>query len=228
MMPVLVPLKPLAQAKSRLASELAPPRRQRLARAMADDLLAMLGAQPGIGPIVVCGSDESARHVARRAGVRFLPESHLGAHGLNAVVDAAAGLFAEEGHDALLVVPADLPLLTGGELQEFLRVHSKGGLRAVTIGPDRWYRGTNLLAWRGLPNFPAQYGPGSFARHCAAARSQGARLTLCELPGASVDVDEPADLAVVREAIRVGLAPCTHAVLREIVAAARSRGLENI
>jgi len=217
MLPVLVPLKPLAQAKSRLAPVLRSVERARLAQAMAGDLVELLTGQAGIATVVVCGSDDSAEAIARRAGVRFLPEARLGASGcLNAVVDAAAALLAREGCNDLLVVHGDVPLLTSSELGRFLRAHAERDEAAVTVAPDRWRGGTNLLAWRGLASFRAQYGVGSFQRHCAAARDSGARLSVCALPGAAVDVDEPADLHMVRAGARGALAPRTQGVLREI------------
>ncbi|RMF50431.1 MAG: 2-phospho-L-lactate guanylyltransferase, partial [Anaerolineae bacterium] len=39
-----------------------------------------------------------------------------------------------------------------------------------------------------------EFGPGSFARHCARAREAGARLEVCELPSLAVDLDWPEDL----------------------------------
>ncbi|HSV84570.1 MAG TPA: hypothetical protein VLK85_35660, partial [Ramlibacter sp.] len=121
------------------------------------------------------------------------------------------------GWHEVLVVHGDVPLLTAAELDWFLGVHGEMPGAAVTVAPDRWRGGTNLLAWRGLPGFRAQYGQDSFRRHCAAARERGARLSVCTLPGAAIDVDEPDDLQVVRVSACGAQAPRTQGVLGEIV-----------
>lgn len=214
MMRVLVPVKTPTQAKQRLANLLSLEERRQLARAMAIDLLSLLGAHPGIGPVTVCGNDESTRSLAAEAGVEYLPESELGVAGLSPVVNAAAARFAAAGEGELLVIHGDVPLLSHTELERFLASHRAAGERAVTIAPDRWHGGTNLMAWRPIEALSVEYGVGSFERHCVAARAAGASLTICELQGASIDVDEPADVQAVIDSAASPLAPRTREFLR--------------
>jgi 2-phospho-L-lactate guanylyltransferase len=220
---VLVPVKTPTHAKQRLATVLSLEERRALARAMALDLLELLTGHPGIGPIAVCGSDAATEDLARTAGVRYLAESTLKASGLSPVVNAAAAMLASEGADDLLVIHGDVPLLTHDELERFLTVHRKAGPRAVSLAPDRWRGGTNLLAWRPIGRFEVQYGEGSFRRHCDSATRAGATLSVCELAGAAIDVDEPADLKAVLENASSGEAPHTRAFLRDAGIAGRLR-----
>jgi 2-phospho-L-lactate guanylyltransferase len=206
---VLVPVKAPTGAKQRLGKVLTLDERRGLARAMALDLLALLSAHPGAGPVIVCGSDGDTEALARAAGVEYLPEAGLGASGLSGVVNAAAAQFAAEGVTDLLVIHGDLPLLTHAELEQFLNVHRAAGPRAVTAAPDRWRGGTNLLAWRPLDAFKVEYGEGSFERHCASATRSGAQLSVCELQGGSLDIDEPADLEAATRKLAAGVAPNT-------------------
>lgn len=221
MMWVLVPVKTPTRAKQRLATILTLDERRDLARAMALDLLALLtshaGTDPvaGLGPVIVCGNDASTEDLARAAGVRYLAESALGCSGLSPVVNAAATVFAFEGAQDLLVIHGDVPLLSHDELERFLQAHRKAAPQAVTLVPDRWHGGTNLLAWRPIASFSVQYGEGSFRRHCDSATRNGADLTVCELPGASIDVDELADLRTVVQAVSAQLAPHTRRFLHD-------------
>lgn len=212
-MRVLVPVKTPTQAKQRLATILSLDQRRELARAMALDLLGLLTRHPGIGQVVVCGNDATTGDLAHAAGVRYLAESALGASGLSPVVNAAAALFRDEGETDLLVIHGDVPLLSHEELDRFLQLHLAAGAHAVTLVPDRWQGGTNLLAWRPIEKFFVQYGEGSFRRHCDSARQAGATVSVCKLAGASIDVDEPADLRAVLDAAPTALAPHTRAFL---------------
>jgi 2-phospho-L-lactate/phosphoenolpyruvate guanylyltransferase len=115
----------------------------------------------------------------------------------------------------LAVIHCDLPLLTCRELDRFLTVHSGGEPNAVTIAPDRWRRGTNLLAWSPLAEFSAQYGTNSFRRHCELARQCGASVQVCELPGAGLDIDEPDDLRAFALDKRLDRAPETRCYLSD-------------
>ena len=217
MMRVLVPVKTPTQAKQRLANLLSLDERRQLAHAMAFDLLSLLAAHPGIGPVTVCGNDDATENLAVEAHVEYLPESQLKAAGLSPVVNAAASRYAAAGESEMLVIHGDVPLLSHPELERFLEVHRAAGPRAVTIAPDRWRGGTNLMAWRPLDAISVQYGVGSFDLHCAAARSAGAALSICELQGAAIDVDEPADVQAVIGAAAPELAPRT----RDFLHAAR-------
>jgi len=214
-MRVLVPVKTLTHAKQRLSAILTLDERRELARAMALDLLGLLTSHPGVGPVVVCGNDASTEELAHAAGVGYLSEDALGASGLSPVVNAAAARFAEEGEAELLVIHGDVPLLSHEELERFLVAHRRTDPHAITIAPDRWRGGTNLLAWRPIATFAVHYGVGSFQRHCELARQSGASLAVCELAGAGIDVDEPADLQAVLQAAPTTLAPHTRSFFRK-------------
>jgi len=190
----LMPVKSFAVAKQRLAGVLTPHERARLARCMAEDVLGVLCSHPLIERVIVCGAGSDVEYTAGTFQAEFMSEESLACSGLNAVVNAASFRLSHQGAANLLVVPGDLPILSSGEITELLAVHGEGGANAVTIAPDRWGRGTNLLVWNLAARFTVQYGEESFERHCNAARTLGRTLSVCELAGAALDIDEPADL----------------------------------
>jgi 2-phospho-L-lactate guanylyltransferase len=230
-MRVLLPLKEFAAAKQRLGGVLSAAERARLFQAMVEDVLFTLSGHGGLEDVVICSSDPAASWLACYYEVAFLSEAELGCAGLNAVVNAAAQRFAREGLRDLLVVHGDLPLLSGADIAALLAAHRAGGERAVTIAPDRRRTGTNLLAWRSLPEFSVGYGRDSFQRHCARARQHGVEPTVCDLPGGSCDIDEPEDLCLLLARQRPGLARYTMSFLQDSGIAARllaiQRGADN-
>lgn len=225
-MQVLLPLKEFAAAKQRLAGVLTAPERAQLFEAMVDDVLNVLTAQAAIERVVVCSRDRAAVWLARYYEVEFLHEDQLGVDAgadgaLNAAVNAAARRCQAQGADDLLVVHGDLPLLGEDELARFIGLHRGTSGPAVTIAPDRRRSGTNLLAWRGLPEFVTCYGANSLQQHCAQARALGVEPALCDLAGARCDIDEPEDLMLLLRAAQAGQATRTLAYLRSSGIAAR-------
>jgi 2-phospho-L-lactate guanylyltransferase len=194
---------------------LLPHERLGLVRAMAADVLATLTRQPDLARIVLCSNEPEAERVAWSWGVELRSEGETPAGGYAAAVNRAVASLAAEGAEEILVVPGDVPLLSPTELGQFLARHRVAGSRAVTLAPDRWREGTNLLAWRPLPAFTARFGPGSLARHSECAARLGFELTLCNLPGAGHDIDEPADLLELADTAPEAGAPQTRAFLAE-------------
>jgi 2-phospho-L-lactate guanylyltransferase (CobY/MobA/RfbA family) len=65
----------------------------------------------------------------------------------------------------------------------------------VVLTPSHDRDGTNaVLAAPPDALFPLSFGPGSFARHLAAAGMMGLACRVVELAGLGLDVDEPRDL----------------------------------
>ena len=212
---VLVPIKAFSRAKQRLAAVLPPAERTQLAQAMASDVLGVLSRHAHVDRIIVCSDDPRAQHMARSFGAGFLAQAQPGDDGLNNAVNEAARSLANEGATDLAVVHGDLPLLAGDELDRFLFSHARQTRRAITITPDRWRSGTNLLAWRPLAEFAVDYGPDSFRRHCDLARGGEYDLNVCELPGGAFDIDRPEDLRAFACHADASRAPATHRLLQQ-------------
>lgn len=213
---VLLPLKHLSAAKHRLGRALSAAERGALVRAMASDILEMLTRIPAFERIVVCSGDPQVARLAAEWKVDFLPESELaGAEGLNEVVNAAAQRLAAQGGQDIVCVPGDVPLLRAEEVAAFIRTHLAAPRPSVTLAPDRWGRGTNLIAWQPGSGFSVAFGPGSMERHRSTAARAGAAFSLCEAPGSGLDIDEPRDLYALAFDTPRGLAPHTRRYLRE-------------
>jgi 2-phospho-L-lactate/phosphoenolpyruvate guanylyltransferase len=198
-MPVpLVPVKALAEAKSRLAPWLNPIERRLLAIAMLEDVVAALQAVAGLERPVVISPDREVWRRAEAMHCRVIEEEQgetppgEGPPGLNRSLSrAAAGLAAPGG---LLVVAADLPLASASSIQRVIQASADA---AVVVVPSRDGAGTNVLAWRDPASFAPAFGPDSAARHLdvpGAVRLDDPRLaldvdTLEDLRAAAAQVD---------------------------------------
>ncbi|MBB5132522.1 2-phospho-L-lactate guanylyltransferase [Thermocatellispora tengchongensis] len=194
---LVVPVKTLVAAKTRLA-EAAGPHRAALAVAVACDTVAAALACPAVARVVVVTGDPLA------AG----PLAEVGAH---VVGDPEAGLNAALRHGAaearglapyapVGALQADLPALRPAELATALEAAAEFEQAFV---PDAAEIGTTFYGVApGVPFRPG-FGGESRARHL----SRGAKeLTIDGIPSLRRDVDTPADLA---EALRLGVGPRT-------------------
>ncbi len=208
----LVPVKDLERAKQRLAGALDPAARRGLSLAMLADVLDALDATPGLDGAAVVSRDADVTALARRRGLRVIPESGTG---LNAAVAQAANVLSAEGCARLLVMPADLPLADPEEIAQILAALPEAP--GLTLVPDRHGVGTNALACTPPDAIAPSFGEDSFARHLEAARDAGIPATVLRLPGLGLDIDTPEDLAAFGETPG---ATWTHAALRAARSAA--------
>ena len=176
---VLVPVKSFAEAKVRLAPALDPDERAALARAMAERVLAAAGRLPAA---VVC-DDREVADWARGLGVLVVWEP---GRGLNGAVEAGVVQLRSLGVEKVVVAHADLPMAS-----DLVWVADFDG---VTLVPDRYDDGTNVMCVPADSGFRFSYGPGSFARHQAEAERLGLPVRVVHEPSLGWDVDVPTDL----------------------------------
>ena len=114
--------------------------------------------------------------------------------GHSAAAKAGFSHAAAHGAVAALTVPADAPCVTRDELLGLIAASGAGTGPRVVLAPSRDGDGTNAVLAAPPDVFPPSFGPGSFARHLAAAEAQGLDCRVVELPGLGMDIDEPRDL----------------------------------
>ncbi len=203
---VIVPIKRLAIAKSRLG-DTPPGRREQLALAFALDTISAVQQCCAVSSVVVVTDDEQAREAAAASGATVLADAPNS--GLNpALSHAAAHVRGDQSEAAVLAISADLPALRFDELDDFLDLIAMQGSGTYFVR-DVVGTGTTLLASTRNVGFVPQFGPRSAAAH---AHSGGVAL---DLPRAGLvslhrDVDTDIDLW---DAVRLGVGPHTAEVL---------------
>ena len=190
----VVPIKETSDAKRRLAGVLGAARRQELALAMFEDVLATLTGVRELGSIVVVTVDPAAAAIAARYGARV---SNAGAReGHTGAVTATARELAAE---AMLTLPGDIPLVEADDIRQLIDVHRHAtgrGARAFTIVPAWDERGSNAILCSPAAAVPLRFGADSFLPHLAAARRCAIEPTVARMPRIALDIDTPDDLAL--------------------------------
>lgn len=202
---VVIPLKRLEQAKSRLG-HLPVPLRGALTIAMARDVLDAVLECAEVRQVVVVTRDQRWRGLLGRSGVDFLADD--AADSLNDALRRGASMCrATQPRARIAALTGDLPALRPEELGQALR-HAQ--TRAASFMPDAHGEGTTLFAAAAGVPFSPHYGSGSRARHI----QEGAHeILLPGLGGLRQDVDTLDDLERARA---LGLGPHTRACLAEL------------
>lgn len=201
----LVPVKRLDRAKSRLADILDPSEREALATAMLCDVLATLVRVDTLAGILVVTDDAEAASIASDHGAAVIADPCE--HGFNAAVRHGMRWLEAMHRAGVVVVPGDLPFVTVAEVDAVLSAMRSS---PVVIVPATRDGGTNMLAVAQPSRMQPAFGPGSFARHVAAALALGITPKTLLLDGAGHDIDVAADLVF---AASERLASRTHACL---------------
>jgi 2-phospho-L-lactate guanylyltransferase len=186
---ILIPVKNLSVAKQRLAAVLDQPARTELAQAMLHDVVATLAAWPRRPACALVTGDPFAVDLARQHDLEIIPDPAN--PGETGAIEMATNICIARGIDSTLVIPADIPLIQAGELEEILNRAPKEG---SVLAPAADGRGTNAVLRRPANLFPLRFGNDSFKPHLAAARATGKPSIVLQLPGIAVDVDNPEDL----------------------------------
>ncbi len=172
-----IPLRGFDSAKTRLGEELPPDIRASVAAAVAARVATACRAA-GWRVLIV----SSAPGVVAWCDRNDLDTLADPGGGLNAAAAAAASAITGRW----MVIHGDLPLVTAADLEG---VAEKLDGDSVVLAPSR-DGGTKVVAATG--SFGFAYGPGSFARHLAAAAPR--RTTTIVRVGLAVELDTPDDL----------------------------------
>jgi 2-phospho-L-lactate guanylyltransferase len=185
----LVPVKPFRLAKTRLSGALSPARRATLARALLMRTLDVLARVEELSGILIVSTDPFALELGQQRNVTTLRDS---GDGLNGALGQARAAALARGARAALVLPADLPRLTPGDVRALLALAAGAD---VVVAPSLDGHGTNALYTRPPDALHYAFGPESFREHLAQAETSGLCVRVCATPGFALDLDTPEDLA---------------------------------
>ncbi len=201
---LIIAVKRLTAAKSRLSALFDSDRRERVVLAMLVDTITAARAVPAVGSVTVVTPDPVAMRAAREIGAAVVADPTGPDHPdpLNNAILAACG---EVGATTpnIVVLQGDLPALKSAELSDAMAC---AALHPRSFVADRQGTGTAALFAFGVPLDP-RFGADSANRH----RAAGAVELAGPWPGLRCDIDTPEDLA---EARALGVGAATAAAVR--------------
>ena len=144
--------------------------------------------------MVIVTRDSRVGKIAEKYGIEVIREPE-DMKGEGPAVDYGAGVLEGRGIERLLVIPSDMPQVSGEDLEKILAVDL--GKPSVVMAPAH-DGGTNGMLRRPPTVIPSRFGPDSLSLHLTGGGGAGRVATrIIDLASFRVDVDTPEDLAEV-------------------------------
>ena len=183
----IIPMKPLAEGKSRLGKQFSQSDREDLTAGL---LLRVISAIRGasIGLFWVIGGDDRIMRLVRNHDGIWIPDT---GRNLNDTLSRAFMKAQQENYSSLYL-PGDLPFVKPSDVINLMRSSRNGS--NITLAPARSDGGTNsILVPQGI-DFQPELGQRSFAKHLAQAAKMEISVAICYSPGLGFDLDTVDDL----------------------------------
>jgi 2-phospho-L-lactate guanylyltransferase len=194
----IVPVKPFAAGKSRLAGMVDDATRRALNQALFAHVFETAVSALGANKVAVTTSDMDLLAAVHRAGSLAIAD-HF--DNLNDALANACRVAAAQGVEGILVLPADLPFLQDNDVIALAEAIEPSP--ACAIAADISGEGTNALGLAPPDVTFFAFGPRSFAAHIAAAHARGIEPTILRRSGLGFDLDTPEDYRNYRAGRRV-------------------------
>lgn len=184
----IIPVKTFSRAKTRL--DLPAGVRIPLCEMMLEELLHTLSANPQVSDIVIVTRDRAAAEMAGRFGAAVIPDTRE--EGVNQAVSLADGYVKDNGVDATMVLPQDIPFTKTQDIDFLLRIQIPPSF--VTIVPSRRFDGTNALLRMPHGVMGTHYDRDSYRAHVDAARKMTPNPSVLFVRRMMIDIDDIDDL----------------------------------
>lgn len=189
----LVPVKSLHIAKSRLKDDLSPAQRSALVLKMLGHVLVILQMSKIFQSISVVSVDPEVIALSRRFGAHIYLEEK---HGHNQALEYAAKQLVKKGHDPLLTISADLPLL---QTTDIITMTSLLKTNEIVLAPSLNGLGTNAVFLSFPLKIPYLFGENSFNNYLHAAKNNGFPVGIYNKTSTALDIDTSQDLQALRQ-----------------------------
>lgn len=192
----IVPVKTFSKAKKRL--NLSPEKTEILCKLMLEEVLGTISKSNLIERTALVTKDENAFAIGKRFGcVEILDEKELG---VNDAVAMADGYLLNDGFDATIVFPQDIPLMQPDDIQSLFNF--KNSQRCALVVPSRKFDGTNALFRTPVNLMKTHYDEDSYKIHLSTAEESLSSSALVLIRRIMLDVDDQSDLQFISKYVK--------------------------
>ena len=187
----IVPVKRFNRSKTRLAGFLSEQDRIDLASVMLVATLKVLVQSSKLEKVVVVSNDPGVQKYLLNSRMHFIHEESEA--GVNSAVSIANRYCVDNGAEATLVIPIDLPLLSVASVDNLISLGEQ--IRTgIVLCPSQRYDGTNALLRKPPCVIDTHYDKNSYASHVEIAKTGLLELITREWPEFTNDVDNIEDV----------------------------------
>ena len=187
----IVPVKTFSKAKTRL--NLSCEKTENLCKIMLEEVLQTISQSDIIEKITLVSKDESAFKIGKKYDVVEIYDDKE--QSVNSAVAMADKYFLNEGFDATIVFPQDIPLMQIEDIQTLYDFQMCE--KCVLVVPSRRFDGTNALFRSPVDVMETHYDEDSYKIHLTTANNKSAKSALVLIRRIMLDVDEPEDLQTI-------------------------------
>ncbi len=191
----IIPVKPLRRGKSRLSDILSSSQREILNSYLLGSILKCLEPIKAINHKIVISYDPTALALSRKFGANTVLENRN--TNINRALRKATIAAKAYGATKLLILPADLPLITMDDLMGILEL--EGAPPQMIISPDRKLNGTNAMYMNPIGAIKYDFGEWSFRKHIEQAERKKIKVKIYKNDNISFDLDVPEDWEQLKE-----------------------------
>jgi 2-phospho-L-lactate guanylyltransferase len=183
----VIPMKPLAEGKTRLSEKFTSEERANVVIGMLTTVInAISGA--GVGNFIVAGGDKRVENATILSGGTWVPDP---GSDLNSTIKSVFTEILAQNNSAMFLA-GDLPFVKSADVYSLIR--TSGNQKNIALSPARKDGGTNgILVPPGIV-FEPQMGSRSFAKHLAQAATAEQSVSICYSYGLGYDLDTIDDL----------------------------------
>ena len=184
----IIPVKTFTRAKTRL--NLSPEKTTKICELMLESVLQTVTGSELVEKTVLVSRDEKALGMGKKFGTHGIYDESE--QGVNSAVLLADKYLLQEGFDATMVFPQDIPLIRPEDIQTLYQMRTSD--RCVIVVPSRKFDGTNAL-FRTPPNvMETHYDEDSYKIHLNTAEKRNASSALVLIRRIMLDIDDQSDL----------------------------------
>ncbi len=184
----IIPVKTFLQAKTRLG--LSSEQTEKICEIMLEEILGILSISPQIDKIIIVTKEKKALAIGKKFEV--IPIIDNEESGVNDAVALADKYLLENGFEASIVFPQDIPYIKTQDLDFMLKFKSDSDF--VIVVPSRRFDGTNALVRKPVNLMKTHYDEDSYKIHMSTAKEVTRDVSLVFVKRIMWDVDNMEDL----------------------------------
>jgi len=184
----IIPVKTFSRAKTRL--NLSQEKTEKICEVMLESVLQNITRSNLIEKTVLVSKDEKALGIGKKFGAHGIYDESE--QGVNSAVLLADDYFSQEGFEATMVFPQDIPLIQAEDVDTLYQMRTSD--RCVLVVPSRKFDGTNALFRTPTNVMETHYDEDSYKIHMNTAEKRNASSALVLIRRIMLDIDDQSDL----------------------------------
>ena len=189
----IIPVKTFSNAKTRLG--LSPHQIENLCKVMLEEILHTISISPQIEKIIIVTKEEKAIEIGKKFNAIIIIDEKE--ESVNSAVALADKYLLENGFDASIVFPQDIPYIKTQDIDFMLNYIAPPNFAIVV--PSRRFDGTNALVRMPIDLMETHYDEDSYKIHMNTAKEHTLNVALVFVKRIMWDVDNVEDLEFLLE-----------------------------